>query len=59
MQKSVKSKAEEKFIASQKKAEHAKRDREKAQQEKMAHSAKLRALRLAKEEADKKAAASN
>jgi hypothetical protein len=57
MQKSVKSKAEEKFAVTQKKAIQALNEREKVQLEKGELTAKLRALRLAKEEADKKAAA--
>ena len=56
MQKSVKSKAEEKFAAIQKKSKQALTEREEQQQERAELTAKLRALRLAKEAADKKAA---
>ena len=56
MQKSVKSKAEEKFAAIQKKDEQALSDREKARRKDAEHVAKLRALRLAKQAADKEAA---
>ncbi|MEN8196505.1 MAG: hypothetical protein ABFS30_08305 [Pseudomonadota bacterium] len=56
MQKSVKSKAEEKFATIQKKDEQALSDREKARQKDAEHTAKLRALRLAKQAADKEAA---
>ncbi len=56
MLKSVKSRAEEQFAATQKKAKKALNEKEKAQQESAAHVARLRALRLAKEAADKKAA---
>lgn len=63
MQKSVKSTAEEKFAAIQKKDKQALTDREKARQEEAEHTAKLRALRLAKQAAEKvdaaKAAAKN
>ena len=59
MQKSVKSKAEEKFAVTQKKAIQALNEREKVRLEKGELTAKLRALRLAKEEADKKAAPGN
>ncbi len=54
MLKSVKSRAEEKFAATQKKDEHALKEKEPALQQKMEHTARLRALRLAKEAADKK-----
>ena len=57
MQKLVKSKAEEKFALTQKKAIQAVNEREKVRLEKGELTAKLRALRLAKEDADKKAAA--
>ncbi len=53
MLKSVKSRAEEQFAATQKKDKQALKEKEKARQE---HVASLRALRLAKEAADKKAA---
>jgi hypothetical protein len=56
MQKSVKLTAEEKFAAIQKKDAQALTDREKARQEEAKHVAKLRALRLAKQAADKEAA---
>jgi hypothetical protein len=51
MQKSARSRAEERFAATQK-------EKDKAQQEIMQRMAKLRALRLAKEAADKEAAES-
>ena len=54
MLQSVKSRAEEKFAATQKKDEQALKEKETAWQQKMEHTAKLRALRLAKEAADKK-----
>jgi len=54
MLKSLKSRAEEKFAATQKKDEQALKEKETAWQQKMEHTAKLRALRLAKEAADKK-----
>lgn len=56
MLKSVKSKAEERYAASQKKYEQALTEKEKARQKEAAHTASLRALRLAKEAADKEAA---
>ncbi len=56
MQKSVKSKAEERFAAAQKKAKQALNESERKQQERTELTAKLRALRLAKEAADKEAA---
>jgi len=56
MVKSVKSRAEEQFAATQKKDKQALKEREKARQERADHVAGLRALRLAKEAADKKAA---
>ena len=56
MSNSVKSKAEEQFAATQKKDKKALKGKEKAQQERAEHVASLRALRLAKEAADKKAA---
>ncbi len=56
MLKSVKSRAEEQFAATQKKDKQALTEKEKARQERAEHVAKLRALRLAKEAADKEAA---
>ena len=56
MLKSVKSRAEEQFAATQKKNKQALKEKEKARQERAEHVAGLRALRLAKEAADKKAA---
>ncbi len=53
MLKSVKSSAEEKFAATQKKDEQALKEKENAWQQRMEHTARLRALRLAKEAADK------
>ncbi len=50
---SVKSRAEEQFAATQKKDEQAQKEKENAWQQRIKHSAKLRALRLAKEAADK------
>ncbi len=50
---SVKSRAEEQFAATQKKDEQALNEKENAWQQRMKHSAKLRALRLAKDAADK------
>ena len=49
----VKSRAEEKFAATQKKDKQALKEKENAWQQKMEHTARLRALRLAKEAADK------
>ena len=57
MLKSVKSRAEEQFAATQKKDKQALKGKKKAQQERAEHVASLRALRLAKEAADKEAAA--
>ncbi len=54
---SVKSRAEEQFAVIQKKNKPALTEKEKARQERAEHVASLRALRLAKEAADKKAAA--
>jgi hypothetical protein len=51
---STKSKAEQQFAASQKKSEVALKEKEKEQLERVGHIANLRALRLAKEAADKK-----
>lgn len=56
MLKSVKTKAEEKFSAIQKKGKKVLKEKEKARLERAKHVADLRALRLAKEAADKKAA---
>ncbi len=56
MLKSVKSRAEQLFAANQKKDQQALKEKEKARQERAEHVAKLRALRLAKEAADKAAA---
>ncbi len=56
MLKSVRSKAEEKFRANQKKYEQALSEREKARKKEAEHTAGLRALRLAKEAADKEIA---
>ena len=56
MLKTVKSKAEELFTATQKKDKLALKEKEKAEQERADHVANLRALRLAKEAADKEAA---
>ncbi len=56
MLKSVKSRAEEQFAATQKKDKLALKEKEKERLEKAEHVASLRALRLAKEAADKKAA---
>ncbi len=53
MLESVKSRAEEQFAATQKKDKQALTAREKAWQQRMEHTARLRALRLAKEAADK------
>ncbi len=57
MLKSVKSRAEEQFAAIQKKGKQALKGKKKVRQERAEHVASLRALRLAKEAADKKAAA--
>ncbi len=57
MYQSVKSRAEEQFAATQKKNKPALKEKEKARQERAEHVARLRALRLAKEAADKEAAA--
>ena len=56
MSKSAKSRAEEQFAAVQKKGKHALMEKEKTQRERAEHQAKLRALRQAKEAADRKAA---
>ena len=56
MSKSVKSRADVQFAATQKKDKQALNDKEKAGQKRAEHVASLRALRLAKEAADKNAA---
>jgi len=56
MWKSAKSRAEEQFAATQKKPKQALTEKEKARQESEKRVASLRALRLAKEAADKEAA---
>ncbi len=56
MLKSVRLRAEEQFAATQKKDKRALKEKEKVRQEIAEHVASLRALRLAKEAADKKAA---
>ncbi len=56
MHKSAKSRAEERFAATQKKDKQALKEDEKVRQERAAHVAKLRAHRLAKEAADREAA---
>ena len=56
MLKSVKSRAEEQFAATQKKAKLALKEKDKARQERAESVARLRALRLAKEAADRAAA---
>ena len=56
MLKSVKTKAEEQFAATQKKDKKVLKEKEKARLERAEHVASLRALRLAKEAADKEAA---
>ncbi len=57
MSKSAKSTAEEQFAASQKKDKQLLNEKEKARLENAENVARLRALRLAKEAADKEAAA--
>lgn len=57
MLKSVKSRAEQLFATNQKKDQQALKEKEQARRERAEHVAKLRALRLAKEAADKAAAA--
>ena len=57
MLKRVKSKAEEQFAAIQKKDKKALLDKESAQDERDTKIRRLKALRLAKEAADRKAAA--
>lgn len=56
MLQTIKSTAEEKFAAIQKKEKQFRTEKEKAQRERMELTAKLRALRLAKEADDMKAA---
>lgn len=56
MLKSVKSRAEEQFAKTQKKDKQALKEKEKERQERAAHVASLKALRLAKEAADNEAA---
>ena len=55
MLKSAKLRAEEQFAATQKKGKLAQKEKDKAQQVIAEKTARLRALRLAKEEADKEA----
>ena len=61
MRKSAKSRAEEQFARTrvQQQDKKAQKDREKAETDRAAHIARLRALRLAKESADKEAAVAN
>ncbi len=56
MLQSVKSRAEEQFAATQKKDKQALNERDAARRAEAEHMASLRALRLAKEAADKKVA---
>ncbi len=56
MRNPVKSRAEQQFAAAQKKAERNLMEKEKARQERAEQVARLRALRLAQEAADKAAA---
>ena len=56
MDKSLKSRAEEKFAAAQKKDKRVLTEKEIARQERAEQVARLRALRLAKEATDKEAA---
>jgi hypothetical protein len=58
MQKSARARAEERFAATQKKGKEALNEKEKARQEITKRMARQKALRLAKEAADKEAAAS-
>ena len=53
---STRSKAEERFAATQRKFKQVANEKERARQKELEHTAKLKALRLAKEAADKKAA---
>ena len=56
MLKSVRSRAEEQFAATQKKDKQALKEKEKVRQERAEHMSRLRTLRLAKEADDKEAA---
>ncbi len=56
MVKLAKSRAEEQFVATQKKDNQARKEKDKAGQERAEHVASLKALRLAKEAVDKEAA---
>ena len=56
MQKSVRTRAEQQFAASQKEVKQALNEKEKARQKITERDAKLRSLRLAKEAANKEAA---
>ena len=56
MQKSVRARADEQFAATQKKGKKALKEKDKARQEIAERMARQRALRLAKEAADKEAA---
>ncbi|MBT3990553.1 MAG: hypothetical protein HON14_00795 [Rhodospirillaceae bacterium] len=55
MSKTVKSRAEEQFAASQKKAKEALKEKDQAGRERSEKTARLKALRLAKEAADAEA----
>lgn len=57
MRKSVRSKAEAEFASIRQQDKKALKEKQKVEQEKADHVARLRALRLAKEAADKEAAA--
>lgn len=52
----TRSKAEERFAAAQKRYKQAANEKENARRKELEHTANLRALRLAKEAADKEAA---
>ncbi len=56
MQKSAKSRAEAEFAATQKKDKQAQQEKDQAQQAMAEKTARLRALRLAKEAAEKESA---
>ena len=56
MVKLAKSRAEEQFMATQKKDNQARKEKDKASQERAEHVASLKALRLAKEAAEQEAA---
>ena len=56
MVKLAKSRAEEQFMATQKKDNQARKEKDKAGQERAEHIASLKALRLAKEAAEQEAA---